>query len=277
MSDLPFHQWVLPDGGVTASFFRTPDGYRVNFPKLADFDISDDGHRCQAHPLPGISAQTIEHIYLNQVEPLMFSRQGRLVFHGGAVEVPGGAAAFLGPSGRGKSTLTASFARCGHRFLTDDSLLLEKTQDGYIACPSHASIRLWQDSGAALLHEGAGFAAPVQHTPKLRVLSDGEIAHCEEKRPLVCAYFLGEGRTSDVQIESLAPSEALIELAKNSFLLDTKLAELIARHFDELTQLVSRPIFFRLDYPRNYDKLASVRQAVLSHCQCVGSVRDESQ
>jgi hypothetical protein len=261
----PFHQWVFPDGTLWASFFRTDTGYRVSFPDLADFDVSASGLDVQAHPAPGVDDSTVEHLYLNQVHPLALSRQGRLVLHGGAVEVPTGAIAFLGLSGRGKSTLTASFASEGQRFMTDDCLLLEKTPMGYEVCPSHPSIRLWDDSREALVHEDAALAAPVQYTPKSRVLSDDVLAFCNHNQPLRGVYFLGEEDVNDVVISALSPSEALIELAKNSFLLDTQMQDAIAQHFDELSQMVARSMFFRLDYPRRYEELPRVRAAILAH------------
>ncbi|MDP2163238.1 MAG: hypothetical protein Q8K21_03295 [Hydrogenophaga sp.] len=100
--DVPFHEWRLPDGTSWTLFFRHASGYRLRFPGLADFDISTDGLVVQGHPVPGSSDDTLQHLYLNQVLPLALSRQGKLVFHAGAVETPAGAIAFMGVSGRGK-------------------------------------------------------------------------------------------------------------------------------------------------------------------------------
>jgi hypothetical protein len=44
---------------------------------------------------------------------------------------------FAAESGRGKSTLAASFAVNGFRFLTDDGLVLEPAGEGYAVLPSH--------------------------------------------------------------------------------------------------------------------------------------------
>lgn len=261
----PFHEWIMPDGSVWAAFYRSDAGYRVRFPDLVTFDISASGMDVQAHPEPGVDPATVEHLYLNQIHPLMLSKQGRLVFHGGAVEVPGGAVAFLGPSGRGKSTLTASFACEGHKFMTDDCLLLSKRAGRYDVLPSHPSIRLWDDSREALVHKAATFAPPVQYTPKSRVLSDEALSYCDEVRELRKVYFLGEGLASDVTIEPVSASEALIGLARNSFLLDVEMQAVIAQHFDELTHMVALPLYFRLDYPREYSHLPKVRAAVLAH------------
>jgi hypothetical protein len=153
----------------------------------------------------------------------------------------------------------------GQRFMTDDCLLLNKVDSGYEICPSHPSIRLWEDSRSALVHQGATLAATVQYTHKARVLSDDVLAYCSETRRLNSIYFLGGDEVDEVLIKSLSPSEALIELAKNSFLLDTEMQDVIAQHFDELSQMVALPMYYRLDYPRRYDALPRVRAAILEH------------
>ncbi|MBK7991643.1 MAG: hypothetical protein IPK05_18515 [Comamonadaceae bacterium] len=64
-------------------------------------------------------------------------------------------------------------------------------------------------------------------------------------------------------IEPLRPAEALIELVKNSFLLDIEARDMLVRHFDDLTRLAALPIYFRLDYPRDYGTLPAVRDAIV--------------
>jgi len=40
---------------------------------------------------------------------------------------------------------------------------------------------------------------------------------------------------------------------------------MLMRHFDDLTRLAALPIYFRLDYPRDYEALPVVRQAIIRH------------
>ena len=262
---VPFHRWIFNDGQIWTLFYRRGESFVLRFPDLADFEVAADGFSVLAHPVVGTSSNTITHLYLNQVLPLALSRQGKLVFHGSAVQTPFGVTAFLGESGRGKSTLAASFASSGCRFLTDDCLLLEKLDRGFSVQPSHPSIRLWDDSREALVHASAPLAPPVQHTPKARILSDDVLAFCDVAQPLRNIYFLGDGCASEVSITPMSPSEALIGLVNHSFLLDIEARDAIAAHFEELTQLVALPLYFRLDYPRHYAALPSVREAILKN------------
>lgn len=261
----PFHEWAFPDGTLWTLFFRTAAGYLLRFPDLADFTVSPDGREVSVYPALGVSDQTIEHLYLNQVLPLALSRQFKLVLHASAVEIGNFAVAFLGVSGRGKSTLAASFSTGGCRFLTDDGLQLDKTAGGYLIQPSHPSIRLWDDSRQALIPDTAPAAPAVDYTPKSRLLAGDKVAHCDAPRPLRCMYFLGEGDTETVSIEPVGGRDAMIELVRHTFLLDIEEREMLLHQFGQLTELARLPMFFRLNYPRQYAMLAQVRDAVIRH------------
>ena len=96
----PFHAWTFPDGALWTEFHRAGGGYLLRFPNLADFQVSADGRNVTCFPVPEVSEATVRHLYLNQVLPLALSKQGHLVFHASAVEVAGGALAFVANSGR---------------------------------------------------------------------------------------------------------------------------------------------------------------------------------
>lgn len=263
--DSPFHQWRLPDGTPWATFHRAAASYVLRFPGLADFEVANDGAQVHCWPAPGTDEATTEHLYLNQVLPLALSRQGELVLHASAVETGAGCVAFLGPTGRGKSTLAASFAAQGHRFLTDDGLRLRWEGDRLQALPSHPSIRLWQDSHAALLAEGGVVAPAVAYTRKARVLAGPALPFCTASRPLVACYFLAEATEGEVSITPERPASAFLELVRNSFLLDISEQQALSTHFDQMSRIANLPLHHRLQFPRHYESLPQVRDAVLRH------------
>ena len=230
LKDLPFHEWILPDGTRWTQFYRTETGYLLRFPDLSDFLVSRDGREVKCFPAPGVTNETSRHLYRNQVLPLALAKQGKPVFHASAVEIGNGAVAFMGEAGRGKSTLAACFATNGFRFLTDDGLVLEPCDGGYQVMPSEPSIRLWEDSQQALISKSARKAPPVQFTSKARFLAGDDIIFCEQHRPLHRIYFLGEGTQQQPVFERMNPAEALIELLKHSFLLDIEEREMLAAH-----------------------------------------------
>jgi len=291
----PFHTWALPDGVPWTDFHREHGGYLLRFPGMADFHVSADAKRVTCHPVHGTSDAVVQHLYLNQVLPLSLSKQGRLVFHASAVEVDGGAIAFVGVSGRGKSTLAASFAIEGFRFLTDDGLVVEPVGHGHVALPSHPSIRLWEDSEQALIAPGTAMAPAVDYTSKARFLAGDKLGFCDEPRPLRRVYFLGDGSASDIEFRRLSGdggesdiefrrlsgdgsasdiefrrlsgADAMIEWVKHSFLLDIEEKPRLASHFDQVAKLANEPIHYALDYPRSYDELARVRAAIVAHAR----------
>ncbi|MBK9199490.1 HPr kinase/phosphorylase [Candidatus Skiveiella danica] len=192
LQEAPFHQWSFPDGTLWTQFSRQGDGYLLRFPDLADFEVSADGAAVLGFPAPGVTSPTVEHLYLNQVLPLALSRQGKLVLHGSAVDIGGQGVAFLGESGRGKSTLAASFASEGTRFLTDDGLLLEWVDGRCMILPSHPSIRLWKDSQDALISNSAcGGTGREFH---LQVQISGRPGHCVLSRSPAIATRIFSGR-----------------------------------------------------------------------------------
>ena len=261
----PFHAWTFPDGTCWTEFYRTGGGYLLRFPELADFQVFADGLEVTCFPAPEVSEATSQQLYLNQVLPLVLSKLGKLVFHASAVEVAGGSVAFAAESGRGKSTLAASFAVSGHRFLTDDGLVVETAAQGFEVLPSHPSIRLWGDSEQALIAPGTETAPALAFTPKSRFLAGEEIRFCDQPRPLRRVYFLGDGSAVAPVFQRLSPAEALVEWVKHSFLLDVEERPRLAVHFDQVAALANQPIHYRLDYPRRYEDLARVRQAILEH------------
>lgn len=264
-TDDPYHQWAFPDGTLWTQFYRDDQGYLLRFPLLADFSVSADGDRVVCSPALGVTDTTPQHLYLNQVLPLVLSKLGKLVFHGSAVEIDGGTVAFMAESGRGKSTLAASFAVNGCRFLTDDGLVVEDVEGRYLAMPSHPSIRLWEDSEEALVPSGS-IAEPALHfTSKLRFMAGDTIPFCDQPRPLRRGYFLGDGSATYIVFQRLSESEALLELIKHSFLLDIEDRDLLAYHFDRVARLAQERIYYRLDYPRRYEDLPRVREAITRH------------
>lgn len=259
------NEWQLPQGGTFARFHRLEAGYLVRFPDLADFEIRASGPEVTCLPAPGVNEETCKHLFLNQVLPLVMSRSGYLVFHASAVEIDGSATAFVASSGRGKSTLAASFATGGHRFMSDDGLVVEAGRDGFHALPSHPSIRLWDDSCQALIEPGAATAPSIQYTSKARFLAGSALPFCAQARPMRCAYFLGDGSAQEVEIGRMSESEALMEWMRNSFVLDPAERAILASHFDRLSALANRLACYRLDYPRRYEDLPATRSAIIEH------------
>jgi hypothetical protein len=266
----PFRTWTLPDGTRSTEFYRLGARYLLRFPGFADFEVSADGLAVTCRPTPGTTEATSRHLYLNQVLPLVLGRLGQMVFHASAVEADGSALAFVAKSAGGKSTLAASFGAAGAAVITDESLVLEELEDGYRVVPGHPSVRLWDDSERELLGAGVEAEPPLPFTPKRRILAGRLLRFSARSMPLRRVYFLGAGQAPVVTLERMSAPEVMLELVKTSFLLNVDDRSRLTSHFDAAARLARRPIHYRLDYPRRFDLLPEVRQAVLEHA------RDES-
>jgi hypothetical protein len=261
----PFHRYTFDDGTVWTEFYRSGDAYLLRFPELADFEVSADGTEVIAYPTPSADEATVEHLYINQLVPLALSRQGRPTFHASAVTLPGGAVAFLGKTGMGKSTLAASFALGDSEFLTDDALLIEETDDGCLVQPSHPSLRLWEDSKDALIDPDAPQAAAVSYSNKARLLAGEALTFSDTPQPLLAAFVLGLEDGADVSIREMSGTDRYMSWVENSFLLDITDQELLSQHFEWTNRISSSVPTFALTYPRDYGILQDVQNAVRHH------------
>lgn len=262
-----FHQWKSPKGGQWVLFYRRGPDFLVRFVDLADFTISADAQEIQITPVAGVSQAQVEHLYLNLVVPLALSHQNKLVLHASAVEVDDFSLVFAATSGGGKSTLAASFAGAGYRFLTDDGVELRAQGAAYLVQPNHPSIGLWSDSSKQFYSKNKE-TITVETTPgKLSFLMADKTLFCDQHRPLKNVYFLGDGSATDVSIAPVTGAEVMANILRNSFLLDVEAKKSLARNFDDVSLFAQQAVFYSLDYPRRYDVLPRLHEEILYHAR----------
>jgi hypothetical protein len=242
-----FRDMTLPNGEPWLRIARTAAGFWLRFHAKSDFLISASGDQVACQPSPGIPDDSIEHLLLDQVLPFLIARRGHTVLHGSAVALHGGALAFCGPAGRGKSTLATAFVNRGAQILTDDCLVLQPSPAGFLVLPSYPGVRLWNDS--------------FQHfAPNA---SSTRVSHYSDKRrlalpaatpvPLRRLFFLESGPT--FQTAPLRGSQLFQILSRTQFLLDnedpTELQTALAR----TAALARAGLCFQLTLPRGLDHL----------------------
>lgn len=265
-----FHHWSGADEQIWLLIGRDESGYLLRFPNLADFHLSTDATRIDCYPEPGTPYDTIGHLLLDQVFPLVLCKSGCMVVHASAVVAPAGAVAFVGSTGRGKSTLAASFALQGFPLITDDCLILDQAEDGLIATPSYPGARLWDDSIETLFEHVPRVSDVAHYTDKKRLtLNDGQVHFFDGRARLRRMYFLGDNvETAGGQPISITPlpaREAFVELVSYSYKLDVDDRGVLEREFRMLDRVVALPLFYRLIYRHDFSLLTAVRNAVMEH------------
>jgi len=260
----PRDSWLLPDGSPWCDIHGGDGHYLMRFPGMADFVVDASG-AVECYPAPGTDAHTVQHLHLNQVVPAVLSLLHRPVFHAGAVAMGEGAAAFVGVSGRGKSTLVTHLALQGHALLTDDGMELMAEGAGFHVLPAHPSVRLWEDSRNALLPDDARRAPALPYTLKERFVDETLIPCNQQSLPLRRAYFLGEGHATTVRIDPMPAQEAHMAWVRHAFLLDPHDPARMRSLFAQVAALTAQGISYRLDFPRRYEVLDEVRAALVEH------------
>jgi hypothetical protein len=248
---------TAPETGAV-SFFQDDAGYLIRVHGIADFLMSANGAELRCHPLPDALAPW-EPVFRQQVLPLQRAQQGQPVFHGGAVCRGDHAVVLLGPSGQGKSTLTAACASSGMAFLTDDCLVLREGTPVMVV-PDQDHVRVWADSYAAL-----GGNAPDDQASdwiKPRLQADAlSLPHRPEPAQLACMIVL-EGESDDIVLERLSPADATMAWRSNAFVVDLRAPQVLRDTMQRAARLAQAVPAYKLKYPRSYTRLPEVVAAV---------------
>ncbi len=265
-----FNHWRGPDDRIWLSFARYGIGYLLRFVGLADFELATNGLWIECTPLPGTPIDTITHLLLDQVVPIALSMRGNLVIHASAVEIQRSAVAFVGRSGRGKSTLAASFALQGFRLMSDDCLLLAERQSELMVMPTYPGVRLWEDSIQMLFAQTPALGRVAHYNNKKRLaLNNGQVHFYRGRAPLRRMYFVADPAETvgkqPITITALSAREAFMELVAHSFKLNVDERSMIAREFHLLNRIATLPLFFRLSFPHDFSLLPDVHRAILGH------------
>lgn len=257
-----YHLWELRNGHVWLLLGRSDSDYVLRFPGMADFRVSPERNQVKCQAVPDLAANTIRHLFLDQVFPLLLASADAFVLHASGVEVTEGALVIVGSTGAGKSTLAASFGRNGHRIITDDFLLVRDVGGKFMCTPSYPGIRLVDDSLSALARSPGTSTQVAHYTDKFRLDASTEgVKFADKPVPLWRVCILDSEKTSScgpVEINPISPRQALITLAEYSFYLDITDRDLLAQQFELLARVATLPLFYEVRIRRDFASLPAV-------------------
>ena len=92
----------------------------------------------------------VSNVVLKRCLPALLFERGCAILHASGAAVDGSGVALVGPQDAGKSSLVTAMCQRGHRFLTDDVLIVVETDDIWRAVPSFPRISLAPETREAL-------------------------------------------------------------------------------------------------------------------------------
>ncbi|MBI1299278.1 hypothetical protein GC175_30475 [bacterium] len=226
----------------------TQDSVSAFWPGVGEFTVRQ-GKEIVVVPAAGIDDAILRLPLLSAVLAILLHQRGFMVLHASAVEVGNKAVAFLGPKGRGKSSIAATLYTRGHRVITDDVLAV-RIQDGKATVlPAFPHVKLWRGVAAAVLDE----AKHRDISPLYEGIDKGFCLvgdrFVEDPIELHQIYVLADGVPSvtdtpvadTVALSPLESQQTLVELIRYSYL-GALSAEFIERwqaeHFQQCVSLV---------------------------------------
>lgn len=255
----------------TPGFDFTKVGSAISLcvPGLGQFVVEQNGREISVFLEASYSDSTLNHWLVDHLLPRVLAHQGQLVLHAAAVHAtPGSAIAFLGDTGAGKSTLTASLHDAGHLLLSDDALVLNCAQGTVTALPTYPSLRLWPDAVARVYQQTPPVAPMARDSSKQCVLIDAPTESRGQPVPLSALYLLGAESDSSgrqTSLTRLSGQETCMAIIGNAFQLDLTDTCRAAHLMKAAAEVARRVPAFKLSYPRDFDRLPEVRAMIIEH------------
>ena len=216
------------------------------------------GHEIVVNPLPGVEARVLRPLILSWAFAALLCQQGLLPLHASAVAVAGGAVAFLGESGQGKSTMAAALHARGHGIVSDDMIAVDVKTNCSIAYSSFPQLNLWPDAATVLGDNPETLPLVYPHVEKrIRQSVQG---FTSAPLPLRRIYVLAEGMTH--KIEPLRPQQALVELIRHSYSPQIHQSVEVSWHFRQCAGVVNNVPIRSLTRPRYLPAISDLAQLV---------------
>lgn len=247
-------------------FQTSPDGPVLVVPDIASFLITQ-GRHIAVSPMDGADPGMVKLYLMGSAMGMLFHQRGQLILHGAAV-LPGtgapdpGISLFTGPSGAGKSTLSAHLAQLGHAVLGDDTLpLISGEAAAPVAWPGARVFKLCTDAVARL--PGSSFSTVAEGYEKVFV--ENQAPAPDRPTPLREIMLLERGE-GPARLEPVNGLQAVAVIAGNTYRPEyLRMLGAEARHFEQVTQLITHVRVYRLTRPWDSNRMADVLDLLARH------------
>jgi hypothetical protein len=234
-------------------------------------------------PLPKVHESAVRSVIVGVALGIALRQRGFFTLHASAVAVDGGAVAFVGKKGMGKSTTAAALCGRGHRLVSDDVLALPpaapEAGGALRVFPGFPQLKLWPGSAEAALSDDPETLDRVDPRAEKRVRPVRNGFH-RRPLPLRCVYVLDYADDDDSagkdsaeappRIAPASPQEAFKALTANAYARAFLKENAGAAHLHRCAQLVNRVPVRRLVRLPALDRLPEVARCVENDTASLG-------
>lgn len=245
-----------PDGQILArlsfsdgrgyTHTQSASGYTLRFHAVCEFQIDCELRSVRVHLAPAGDPELAAILLAGNVMAFILALMGDGVLHASAVEIAGGALAFVGCSGSGKSTLAALFCAGGVKLITDDLLRLAMKTDQVGCFSSAAEIRLRPGSvGLAESFPAGATRSTADHRLAVRVASQADPI-----LPLNAIIIPRPSRTcAALRLERLSASRGLYLLSSYPRVAGWQTQRMIRQQFEGLARVARSVPIYQAEIP----------------------------
>ena len=244
------HEWFGP--GATFRMHRVGDRLHCSCSVTGSFVVDAAAGAIQAQPRADRGTDEMwEHRMVGTAVPLLLAERGDLVVHAAAIETDAGAVLFVGPAGRGKSTLALTAPALGLRLLAEDGVDVDG--DG-VVWPGPRGVRVRQDVVDALALETRSRPGATPRRKATHFIPDA--LYADHPGRLAAVVLLAERSRDGLVTEPLEPAAAIPALIPSLIFGGS---DRLAQAFGLACGLVERVPLFRAAMP---DDLAAAPDAL---------------
>ncbi len=240
--------------------------YVFRIPGVGTYSVRD-GREIAISAEPGADDREVRLFLLGTAWSAVCYQRGLLLLHAGVVQSGGGAIAFCGKSGAGKSSASAWLVGRGWRLLGDDLCRFETTHDAAIVYPSTPRLKLWREALEAMSWPAEGLEQDHFRLEKYRSsLPEIQGPTGFEPVPVRAIYLLEWG---DLDLTRLTGAAALRRIVAAA----TYRPDLIdgmgrhAAHWERFLELARRTTVWQFKRPRDWQAADEAMESLLVHAR----------